>query len=105
MAFVKAATLSAVPPGTSLEVTIGDAVYALCNTGEAITALDGLCPHRGGPLGHGPVDRDRVVCPWHLWEFDCRTGEYDRNPNIKLATHPVRVEGVDIFIDVEDPGA
>ncbi|MBI3971081.1 MAG: Rieske 2Fe-2S domain-containing protein [Chloroflexi bacterium] len=39
-------------------------------------ALD-LCPHLDLPLAaFGPVEvRDsRLVCPWHWWEFDVRTG-------------------------------
>jgi nitrite reductase/ring-hydroxylating ferredoxin subunit len=39
-------------------------------------ALDS-CPHLDLPIAaFGPVDlrRGRLVCPWHFWEFDIRTG-------------------------------
>ena len=32
------------------------------------------CPHRGAPLAHGALHHHTIVCPWHAWEFDCRTG-------------------------------
>ena len=50
MPFVKAAKTSQLPPETAIEVLIGGAVIALCNSNGRITALDGSCPHRGGPL-------------------------------------------------------
>ncbi|MGH2366808.1 MAG: Rieske (2Fe-2S) protein, partial [Chloroflexota bacterium] len=39
-------------------------------------ALDS-CPHLDLPLaafGAVQVERNRLICPWHRWEFDARTG-------------------------------
>jgi nitrite reductase (NADH) small subunit len=83
-----------------LEVTVGAKQYAICNTGGAITALDGACLHLGGPLGQGEIRDGRVVCPYHLWEFDCRTGACDFNPRLRVATYEVQVEGGSIFLQV-----
>jgi nitrite reductase/ring-hydroxylating ferredoxin subunit len=41
-----------------------------------------------------------VVCPYHLWEFDCLTGEYDYDSTKRVATFEVKVEGGDILIEV-----
>jgi nitrite reductase/ring-hydroxylating ferredoxin subunit len=105
VAFVKVAKVAELPAGSTLEVTVGGCIYALCNSDGAVTALDGLCLHRGGPLGHGRVHDGRVVCPWHLWEFDCRSGEYDYDPSQKLATYPVRIEAGEIYLDIPEPRA
>ena len=35
-----------------------------------------------------------------MWEFDCRTGEYDCNPAVRLATFEVRLENGEIFLQV-----
>ena len=32
------------------------------------------CPHMGGPLEQGSVDGDVLVCPWHRFRYDARTG-------------------------------
>lgn len=33
--------------------------------------LDAHCPHLGAHLGHGGrVEADRLICPFHAWEFD-----------------------------------
>ena len=44
--------------------------------GGCFAALD-VCPHLDLPLaafGPVPIERERLVCPWHLWEFDIRSG-------------------------------
>ena len=40
-----------------------------------------------------------VICPWHEWSYDCRTGENDFDPDIKLDRFSVKAEGDDILID------
>ena len=101
----KVARLADLPPDSTREVMVGERVFALCNTGGRLSALDGLCPHHGGPLGQGNVEDGRVICPWHMWEFDCRTGEFDRNSDLKLETYPVEVRGDDVFIDIPEAHA
>ena len=100
MPFLKVARLADVPADSALEVMVGEQPYAICRTGGAIYALDGVCPHHGGPLGEGQIHDGHVVCPYHLWEFDCRTGEYDRDPECRAATFDVKVEDGDIFLQV-----
>ena len=101
MALVKVASVGAVPSGEMIEVKVGERVLALCNVEGRLHAIEGTCPHLDGPLGQGALHGNTVVCPWHAWEFDCRTGENDRNPDVKLATFPVRVEGDDIVIELD----
>jgi len=83
-----------------MEVMVGDRPYAVCHAGGAIRALGGVCIHRGGPLGQGQIHDGRVVCPYHLWEFDCATGEYERDPTIRVPTFEVKVAGGDIYLQV-----
>lgn len=100
MALVKAARLADLPPDSALEVEVGGRIVALCRSGDAVTALDGVCPHHGGPLGHGAVAEGRVACPWHLWEFDCRTGAFDRDPSLRVETFRVEVRDGDVLVEV-----
>jgi nitrite reductase (NADH) small subunit len=100
MAFVKVGTISALPPDSLQEVKAGENFYALCNVAGEVHALSGTCLHRGGPLGQGALHDTYIVCPWHAWEWDCRTGANDFDPTQKVATYPVKIEGEDILIDV-----
>jgi nitrite reductase/ring-hydroxylating ferredoxin subunit len=33
------------------------------------------CPHMGGPLREARLEGDQLVCPWHRYRYDVRTGE------------------------------
>ncbi len=100
MAFTKVGTLSSLPPGAVMEAAVGGRTYAICNVEGEIHALEGTCPHRGGPLGQGALHGHMLVCPWHAWEYDCRTGRNDRNPEVRVAKVDVKIDGDEIAIDV-----
>ena len=74
----------------------------LCRVENHVYAVDGLCPHSGGPLGQGALHGRMLVCPWHAWEFDCITGEHDRNPACRLKTYPVTIRNGDVLVELPD---
>ena len=53
MPFVKVASVAAVPAGSMVHAKIGDELYVVCNVNGDLHAMDGRCPHAGGPLGEG----------------------------------------------------
>ncbi len=99
MGYVRVGKLSELPPGEVMEARVGDRPYAVCNVDGELYAVEGICPHRQGPLGQGALHGHMLVCPWHAWEFDCRTGRNDRSPEVGVATVPVKVEDGEILID------
>ena len=100
MPFVKIGTLAELPPGMLSQVEVGEETIAVCNAGGEIHALEGICPHAGGPLGQGALHGTTLVCPWHAWEYDCVTGLNDRDESIRLTKFPVKVENGDILVDL-----
>ncbi len=100
MAFVKVGSLAALPPGNAMETEIGPNTLVICNAGGELYAYDGICPHAGGPLGQGTLEGNNLVCPWHGWAYDCRTGVNDYDDAVKLAPFPVKVQGDDILVDL-----
>ena len=44
------------------------------------------------------LEGDVVTCPWHMWEYNVRTGELVTNPTVKIATYHVQVEGEEIKV-------
>ena len=89
--FVAVAEVNQVPHDCGLRVRVGDRELALFNVGGQFYALDGRCPHRGGPLGEGFTEDGRVYCPLHGWEFDVKTGACINNPEKPVACFPARV--------------
>ena len=78
----------------------GNQVVALFNVDGKFYALDGICPHAGGPLGEGELRGTVVTCPWHGWQFDVTTGQHCLNARLMHQTFAVRVEGDDILVEV-----
>jgi len=55
-------------------VVAEDRAIAITRTDAGHGALDNHCPHQGGPLGDGQIERGYVICPWHGYEYDPITG-------------------------------
>lgn len=98
--FVKVLSTADLAEGQGKAVQAGGKAIALFNVGGTVYALDNTCLHRGGPLGEGMLEGIVITCPWHMWEYDVRTGEKVGAPSIKVATYPVQVEGNDIKVAV-----
>ena len=101
MAFVKLAAVSQVPEGTALHVETPDgAAVAICNVEGELYAMDGICPHSGGPLGEGALHGRILMCPFHAWGFDCVTGLNDADDSVRQAIYAVKTEDGEIFADL-----
>jgi nitrite reductase/ring-hydroxylating ferredoxin subunit len=99
-ALVRIGLLTQLPPGTATHFITGEEAIAVCNVGGHLYAMDGICPHSGGPLGHGALDGHMLSCPFHGWAFDCRTGASDVSDMFQVATYPVTLIGDDIFVEL-----
>jgi nitrite reductase/ring-hydroxylating ferredoxin subunit len=96
--FIRVANQSELPIGSSKEVELDGRLVALFNVDGQIHAIDGVCPHQGGPLADGGLDGTIVTCPWHAWQFDVISGRNMYNPSLKQKTYEVKVEEGDIFL-------
>ncbi len=97
---VRVGSVSEIPPGTGRELTAGGRVVALYNVEGQFHALDGVCPHAGGPLGQGELQGKLVTCPWHGWQFDVTTGQYCLNANLTHTSFAITIEGNDVYVEV-----
>jgi nitrite reductase (NADH) small subunit len=79
----------------------GDRIIALFNVDGEFHALDGICPHQGGPLGKGQLAGCIVTCPWHGWQFDVTTGQHQTSASLLHARFPVRLEGASVLVDID----
>jgi phenylpropionate dioxygenase-like ring-hydroxylating dioxygenase large terminal subunit len=61
-----------------------------------------FCPHMGASLACGDVEGDRIVCPFHRWEWD-RDGACARIPYMDAAKIPKRAR-IQTFPVVEQCG-
>jgi nitrite reductase/ring-hydroxylating ferredoxin subunit len=94
------ASVSDVPPGAGKELVVEGRIVALFNVDGTFYALDGVCPHAGGPLGQGMLRKNIVTCPWHGWQFDVTTGRHCLTAHIRARPYEVNVEGDDVYIEI-----
>jgi nitrite reductase/ring-hydroxylating ferredoxin subunit len=84
-------------PDEVAEVLVGERPIAVACVGGAggarFHAVDGVCPHAGGPLGDGVVEGGHLTCPWHGWSYDLATGRSTVDPEVRVPTFDVRVQG------------
>jgi len=78
----------------------GDRIICVANVNGVISAMDNVCLHRGGPLGQGMIEGNKIVCPWHGWQFDPQTGEATHNPKAKVAVYPIKVENGEVMVEL-----
>lgn len=99
MAFVKACYTHELETGEMIERDVEDRPVLVCNVDGEYHAVHARCPHLNGPLAHGALHGHTIVCPWHAWEFDCRTGIGD--PRASVRVYPVRVEEGHVLVGLE----
>jgi nitrite reductase (NADH) small subunit len=88
------------PPGAARELVAGERIVALFNVGGRYFALDGICPHQGGPLGKGELNGCIVTCPWHGWQFDVTTGQHQASASLRHGTFSTKVEDEQVWADI-----
>lgn len=76
----KVAETDEVAEGRVKSATAGTQSVALVHHKGEYAAMDNKCPHQGGPLGEGSIekgvdDQCWLRCPWHGWDFDPLTGK------------------------------
>ncbi len=102
MAFVVAAKVSEVPPGTVKAIELGDESVAICNVDGEFYAVANICTHDEGPLNAGYLLGDEIECPRHGARFNVRTGEVKVLPAIvPLPTFEVKLDGDNILVNVD----
>ena len=93
---------------------VGGRDVNIVRTRAGLFAFGNSCPHQGGPMCYGRIrgtmepserneyrfgkDGEVVVCPWHGYEFDMRTGGSVGNtlPG-RLAAYEVEVRDGQVF--------
>lgn len=107
-------------------VDIGGYEIGIFRLGDDVFAYYNQCPHLDGPVCQGKIlplvtediapDQTsagrvfsqtivNVICPWHGFEFDIRTGRHVIDPHVRLRRVPVRIEGDDIVVTLPDQTA
>ena len=98
--WVRIAAVDEIAEGSGKEFVAGGHIVAIYHAEGSFWALDGICPHAGGPLASGHLNGSVVTCPWHGRQFDIKTGRDCLNANLSPPRFAVKVEGDQIWIEI-----
>ena len=106
-------------------VEVGGMEVGIFRLGDEFFAYENKCPHLEGPVCQGKIlplatedvqndgtsngrvfskTRMNVVCPWHGFEFDIRTGMHPMDSRVRLRRIPVKVLDGAVYVSVTPKG-
>lgn len=94
------AAASEIPPGEGREFVVSGNIIAVFNDQGVFHAMDGICPHAGGPLFKGRLKDKVVTCPWHGWQFDVTSGRHCLNAQLQHPAFSVTLKDGDLWLEI-----
>jgi nitrite reductase (NADH) small subunit len=101
MAWHTISPASRIRVGQVLPFTIAGRLLAVGRTATGYFALDAICPHAGGHLGEGEIERECVICPVHGYAYDVRSG-VGVDDGARVRVHAVALDGDVLRVDLPD---
>ena len=109
LTWYKVAQLEELPEGRVMSAKAGVRTVALSHFDGQYAAMDNRCPHQGGPLGEGSIekgidDKCWIRCPWHGWDFDPLTGKSPgghEDSGQEIYPVEVREDGIYVCLEAE----
>src|SRR6188768_549378 len=107
-------------PGRKV-VDAGGIEVGVFRLGNELFAYENKCPHLEGPVCQGKIlplavedvqadgssngrvfskTKMNIVCPWHGFEFDIRTGMHPMDSRVRLRKIPVKVVDGALYVSV-----
>jgi thiamine pyrophosphate-dependent acetolactate synthase large subunit-like protein/nitrite reductase/ring-hydroxylating ferredoxin subunit len=99
----KVAEPGALADGRVTTAQAGHRTIALCRVGTRYGALDNHCPHQGGPLGEGAIEKGWLRCPWHGYDYDPITGRPPAGFSDAPEAFDVEERDDGIYVNVPQP--
>ena len=88
-------------PGEMIGCVVGGHAVLIANVDGTVVAFQDRCAHLGTPLSAGRLNKDRIVCRAHHWEYDARTGAGVNPKTAALVRYPVDIVNGFIHVDVD----
>jgi pyruvate oxidase len=98
----KVAEVEDLPDGRVTTVQAGNRSVCLTHCGDRFGALENHCPHQGGPLGEGSIEKGMLRCPWHGYDYDPITGRPPEGFSDAPEAFPVEIRTDGVYVEVPD---
>jgi nitrite reductase/ring-hydroxylating ferredoxin subunit len=100
--WVRIASTHEIPEDEMIGIVIERRAIGVYNLAGRFHAVEDICPHAWVRLSNGLFDGRTIECPIHAARFSVASGRRLSGPVCRdLLVYPVRVDGDDIFVDLE----
>ncbi len=89
------------PEGRVKAVTCAHKTVCMTHFEGKYAALDNKCPHQGGPLGEGSIEKGWLRCPWHGWDYNPLTGNSPGGHDDGVEVYPTEIREDGIYVGFE----
>ncbi len=96
-------SLDELPEGRVKTVSAGPHSFAVTHYEGRYAALSNRCPHQGGPLGEGSIEKGMLRCPWHGYDYCPLDGSSPFGDSVPTFPIEVRDDGVYVGVEPEAP--
>ena len=94
-------TLDDLPRGLGRAFEVGGRELAVFRgRDDRVFAVEGKCPHKGGPLADGMLIGEQVVCPLHAFRFSGTSGACDQESVCAIEAFVTEVQEGQVFVMV-----
>ena len=80
-------------------VSAGPHSFAVTHYEGRYAALNNRCPHQGGPLGEGSIEKGMLRCPWHGYDYCPLDGSSPFGDSVP--TFPIEIRDDGVYVGVE----
>jgi toluene monooxygenase system ferredoxin subunit len=105
MGFQKVAKMEDLWSGEMMGLEVNGERVLLVHVDQHIYAYADSCPHQKSRLSEGTLTDKILRCGTHHWEFDVCSGSGVNPRSACLKLFPIRIDGDDILIDIDDVGS
>ena len=98
--YVKVGKVDDFREGRGVAVRVGETKVAVFKIDGCLRAIQDSCPHMGASLADGRVEQGQVVCHWHQWCFDLKSGQGDQKSKrwLRARVYEIEVRGDEVFV-------
>ncbi|QQL51317.1 Rieske (2Fe-2S) protein [Mucilaginibacter ginkgonis] len=86
---------------TLKRIIVGRKKLVLIKYQEEYFALNAYCPHAGADLSGGWCKDGKIICPFHRYAYDIKTGRGDPGQNDYVDTYPTEVRDDGVYVGLQ----
>ena len=76
--------------------------FCVIKTGDSFFATQFYCPHAGAALAYGWCKNQKLICPYHRYEYDLQTGRGAPGQGDYINTYPIEIKEDGVYVQLPE---